>query len=132
MLVRTSGSDPFFLNVDLDLKGARQDLVRVITGLSNGAHVIYSTSGFAILELDEVELGRAPASRISRFLDLIEALDGVSRKSWNRLSARRVNLGFQSASRPNSLQYSVPRVLLNRLAEANAALVVTLYGRVRL
>lgn len=117
-----------FLNVDLDLVShSSDDLDRLLVKFSAGADIIHREPCFAILELEHTRANDL-ASTLSGLLGLIESLDEPSRRIWEKLAARRLDIGVRAGLTLERSTYAVSPALLRHLAAAHVELIFTLYG----
>ncbi len=68
-----------------------------------------------------------PNEGIEFLLDIIEGLSGPGRETWNRLSSRRFDMGFQGEPTHFSREWEVRSDTLARIVAFQGSLVVTIY-----
>jgi hypothetical protein len=129
---------PEFLNVDLELESKNsleliaQEFGDKVSVLHNGP--LQDTPHLLALEIYEGD-DHDPESIIEAFCDLIEALPAKAKASWRQCTARRFDIGIESASgvakRFGALCLSISPATMKRVAALSAEIVITVYPVIR-
>jgi len=128
------GMLPEFLNVDLELE-SKESLDRIAQEFGEKVHVLHNGPLQDIPYLLAVEIyagdDRDPESIIEAFCDLIEALPPKAMASWRKSTARRFDIGIESATglakRFGALCLSLSPATLKRVSALSAEIVITVY-----
>ncbi|QDT37132.1 hypothetical protein [Stratiformator vulcanicus] len=124
-----------FLNVDLDVVSTRPTapLTKSLDGIAYPLHETASDGQYlASYELTEPEKRAGTEfnaeQMVLEFCDAIAALTGDALSVWVLASKKEFNLGFDSGLHPRNLQWSLQPETLQRVADVDAALVITIYA----
>ena len=117
-----------FINVDLDLRGAR-DLADLVRAFEPGA------SPLTCMELDggyfaNLELASQPPdadTAIRGFVALIDQLSPEARALWNEASTRDFSIGVGAGSTPSSFELALEPAVLKLAADVGARIVFVVY-----
>lgn len=119
-----------YLNTDLDLVAA-DDLTALAAGLdARGVHPLHvdrreDSLSYATFETDETY--EQPETNIAVMLSAIESLDESQRRAWRACTVREFNIGYECGGEPWAFNQLVSGLTLRRMADAGAALRITLY-----
>jgi hypothetical protein len=125
---------PEFLNVDLELESNRSlDLIAQQFG--DNVSVLHNgpLNDIPYLLAMEVYAGddHDPESIIDAFCDLVENLPPKAKASWRQCTARRFDIGIESAAgvakRFGALCLSISPQTMKRVAALSAEIVITVY-----
>ena len=125
---------PEFLNVDLELE-SNESLDRIAQEFGDRVHVLHNgpLQDIPYLLALEVYAGddHDPESIIEAFCDLVEALPAKAKTSWRKCTARRFDIGIESATgvakRFGALCLSISPATLKRVSNLSAEVVITVY-----
>jgi hypothetical protein len=128
---------PEFLNVDLELEST-ESLDLIAKEFGDKVHVLHNGHLDDIPHLLALEVyagdDNDPESIIGAFCDLIDALSPKAKAAWRKCTARRFDLGIESASgtvkRFRALCLSISPTTLKRVAALSASVVITVYPRI--
>ena len=125
---------PEFLNVDLELE-SNESLDLIAQEFGDRVHVLHNgpLNDIPYLLALEVYAGddHDPESIIEAFCDLIEALPAKGKAAWRKGTARRFDIGIESATgvakRFSALCLSISPKILKRVSDLSAEVVITVY-----
>jgi len=125
---------PEFLNVDLEIE-AKESLDLIAQEFGDRVHVLHNGPCQDIPYLLAVEIyagdDHDPESIIEAFCDLIEDLPPKAKALWRKCTARRFDIGIESATgvanRFGALCLSMSPVTLKRVSALSAEVVITVY-----
>lgn len=72
---------------------------------------------------------RHPAEAIDELVGIIERIEGEARVLWNRCYSRRFDMGLHASDERRSSRWQISSLEMQRLAEIDGDLVVTVYRR---
>jgi hypothetical protein len=119
-----------YINTDLDLV-APQDLTAFAAVLeSKGFLTLHKGRHddglfYAVFEITDVPA--SPEQTLQAMLGIIEGFAQPERDSWLRTTERVFNIGYDCGSEPWAFNNRLSTTTLRRMAEAGAALQITLY-----
>lgn len=125
-----------YLNTDLVLR-ARFDLAPLHRELEDGGLVcIFSRRWHHVWECTfESERHKHPSQAIEHMLDVVDCLSPLGKELWSACISRRFDVGYEGSDNPypwtdlrwthTTWQFTPP--VLQRMAQANASFVVTIY-----
>ena len=115
-----------FLNIDLDLTGQPTDLDAVRTAFGDSVvAAVREDPECATLELNE-QPSSVDAGLIS-LMTLIASFHPDSRRHWDALSERAMNIGILGGTSPYQAVFGIQCSTLRRLYECGANLLITVY-----
>lgn len=121
-----------YLNTDLDLTCAH-DLSPLIAalrgrGLDALPHPTGRREGKFVVIFETYENFTTPEATLVAMLDAVESLPADMTALWQQCTQRDFNLGFQCDRQPHACEFAVAPELLQRIANLEARLCLTLYG----
>jgi len=119
-----------FLNVDL-LIGGRFDSEPLLQALGGDVFLLHEDAVIQGKKCMLVELARPGLDvvrTLSRLVAWVERLPPRARRSWERASIRRFDIGIQAGKSPHETHWVVPQRLVAALAKIGADVALTVYG----
>jgi hypothetical protein len=125
---------PEFLNVDLELE-SKESLDLIAREFGDRVHILHNGPIQTIPHLLALEVyagdDNDPESIIEAFCDLIDRLSAKAKATWRKATARRFDIGIESATGENkkfgALCLSLSPATLKRVAALDAEVIITVY-----
>ncbi len=119
-----------FLNVDLDVE-SRTSLKPLIDDLGEDVIVLHEGQSRGLYEahFETAECGGDAESTLATFCVLLENLDTEAAEVWKTAVSRTFDIGFDSGDSPCDFRAIIHPDTVQRVAELNAAIIITIYPR---
>ena len=122
-----------YLNTDLDIKSSR-DLTTFIKELENNEvspiHSEQDEDGIWFYILETCQDFKGPEECITFLLDVLDSLSPQNKTIWESCLSKEFNIGYDCGDKPWGFQNALSAQTLQRLADSNSSLKITIYPRV--
>ena len=121
-------NEPRYLNVDLVIS-SKEELTPIVESFGEDVVVLFNDKWAEHYRaVFEIAGSHAAANEdIGYFCSLIEGLEGEAKELWQSAYSREFDVGFESGYKGERAYVSIQSSVIKRLAEAEAAISITLY-----